>query len=170
MASGIANSDRAPSLARLLGLPYMNVHTPLDEIGRQRMAAAVAELDPQGAVADLVDHLCSRFGEFRHAPVPIEVRVGSPIHRLGKAVVSHAAGTNGGYAVARAYFDHGVDTVLVIHFSASDTARLQTEYGGRKTLLVTGHLAGDSIGINPFIDALRKRGLEVTPTSGIVAP
>lgn len=170
VAAGIANADRAPSLARLLRLPYMNIHTPLDEIGRRRMAEAVAALAPDATVADLVSHLGARFGEFRNTPVPIEVRVGLPGRHLGRTVVSHAAGTNGGYAVAKAYFDHGVDTMVLIHFAAADSARLRAEFGDRKALVVTGHLASDSIGINPFIDALRERGLEVTPTSGIVAP
>jgi len=33
---------------------------------------------------------------------------------------------------------------------------------------VTGHIASDSIGINPYIDRLRQEGLEVTPISGII--
>src|SRR3989441_11090646 len=32
-----ANYDHVPSVARLLGIPFMNVHAPLDELGRRRM-------------------------------------------------------------------------------------------------------------------------------------
>ena len=34
----IANYDHAPSFARLIDMPYMNIHLALDEVGRQMMA------------------------------------------------------------------------------------------------------------------------------------
>ncbi len=162
------NYDHSPSIARLLDLPYMNIHTPLDEIGRRRMAEAVVNLDPQRTVADLIDRLYESFGEFRNAATRIEVRLGRGTNRIGRVVVSHGAGTNGGYPVAKAYFDHGVDTVIYIHCRPEDSRRLAGEYGDAKNLIVTGHIASDSIGINPYIDRLREEGLEVTPISGII--
>ncbi len=38
----MTNYDHDPSIARLLDMPYLNIHTPLDEIGRRRMADAAA--------------------------------------------------------------------------------------------------------------------------------
>ncbi len=164
------NYDRAPALARLLRMPYMNIHTPLDEIGRQRMAQAARELSPTDTVADLINHFRHKFGEFRHARTEIQCFVGSPENPLGRVFVSHGAGTNGGYAVAKAFFDHGVDTVVYIHCAPQDVRRLRAEYAGRgKNLVVTGHIASDSLGINPLIDALRQRGLEVHPMDVVPA-
>src|SRR3712207_6261677 len=37
MGGHSANADHVPSVARLLGMPLMNVHLPLDELGRQIM-------------------------------------------------------------------------------------------------------------------------------------
>jgi len=37
----ISNFDRTPSVARLLGMPFMNIHAPLGELGRRRMVEAV---------------------------------------------------------------------------------------------------------------------------------
>ena len=156
------NYLRLVALARRVGVAFMNIHTPLDEIGRQRLARAVGELPPQATVADLADHLRRRFGEFRHAQTPIACWVGQWNNRVGRAFVSHGAGTNGGYAVAQAFFDHGIDTVLYIHAQPGDVRRLRAEYVGRgKNLVVTGHIASDSVGINPFVRALRDQGLEV---------
>jgi len=158
------NYLRLPSLARALGLAYMNIHTPLDEIGRKRLVAAVAELPQGAAVGDLVAHLRSRFGEFRNARTEIMVVLGNSRNRAGKVAVIHGAGTNGGYPVAKALFDHGVDTVLYIHIRPHEAHRLAQEYGGKgKNLVVLGHIAGDSLGINPFVEALRARGLFVEP-------
>ena len=40
LARHSANYDHAPSFARLLNMPYLNIHNPLDEIGRKRMQDA----------------------------------------------------------------------------------------------------------------------------------
>lgn len=160
----IRNYDRLPALARTLGIAYMNIHTPLDEIGRVRMAEAAAELSPANTVADLIAHFRERFAEFRNALTEILCPVGDVHNPLGRVAVAHGAGTNGGYPVAKAYFDHGVDTVIYIHCQPQVARRLAQEYGGLgKNLVVTGHIASDCLGINPFVEALRERGLEVVP-------
>ncbi len=166
----MSNYDHDPSLARLLDMPYLNIHTPLDEVGRRRMATVAGEVGENATVGDLIAAFYDAFGEFRHAATRIEALVGSLDRRLGRVVVSHGAGTNGGYPVAKAYFDHGVDAVVYIHCRPDDAERLRAEYGTTKTLVVTGHIASDSIGINPYIERLRDEGLEVVPVSGILAP
>jgi len=166
--ASMQNYDHVPSVARLLGIAYLNVHTPLDEIGRQRLASVVETLDPEKTAQDAADALRQTFGEFRTAQTQIEIAVGKASNRLGRVVMSHGAGTNGGYAVAKAYFDHGVDTVLYIHCRPDDSERLRDEYGDSKTLIVTGHIASDSVGINPYVERLREEGLEVTTFSGIL--
>lgn len=157
------NYLRLPAFAQALGVAYMNIHTPLDEIGRKRLVQAVAEIPGKAAVGELVEHLRSRFGEFRNAQTEIEVVVGNSQNPVGKVAVIHGAGTNGGYPVAKVLFDHGVDTVIYIHIRPHEAHRLAQEYGGKgKNLVVTGHIASDSLGINPWLAELRRRGLAVT--------
>ena len=165
----INNYDHAPSLARLIDMPYMNIHLALDEIGRQMMHESVDKLTADSSVSDLVEQFKSDMGEFRNAKTDIDIRVGSPSNKIGKVVVAHACGTNGGYGVAKAYYDHGVDTVIYIHCIGPESRKLKEEFESQgKNLIITGHISSDSLGINPFIDALRERGLEVTPVSGII--
>ncbi len=167
--NGMRNYDRAPAVARMLGIAYLNIHTPLDEIGRARMADCVGELSPSATVEDLICHLEGRFGEFRNALTDIEPVVGDRRNAIGRAVVAHGAGTNGGHAVAKAYFEQGVQTVIYIHCRPQDARRLAQEYAGKKVnLVVTGHIASDSVGINPFVDELRRRGMDVTASLGVV--
>lgn len=168
VTASMSNYDHEPSVARLLDLPYLNIHTPLDEIGRRRLQAAADELDSEDTVSTLITHLSTRFGEFAHADTEIELRVGVPSNPMGRVVMSHGAGTNGGYPVAKAYFDHGVDTLIYIHCRPADSQRLREEYGDAKNLIVTGHIVSDSIGINPYIERLRNEGIDVTPISGIL--
>lgn len=161
------NYDHAPSFARLLDMPYLNIHNPLDEIGRRIMQEAVdSHTGPDSTVSGVVDALYS-LPEFRNAPTKIEIRLGQPGNRAGKSVVVHGAGTNGGAAMARLYFLHGVDTVIYIHLARGDLLRLQEEFPKGKNLIVSGHIASDAVGINPFIKNLESKGITVIRVSGL---
>ena len=108
--------------------------------------------------------------EFKAAKTRIVLRMGKTDHPLGKWAVHHGAGTNGGVPVARAAFDHGIDTVFYIHIDAGALRRLWELFGreGSKNLVVTGHLSSDSIGINTLVREIRARGVQVDTYSGIV--
>lgn len=162
-----ANYDHAPSFARLLGIPYLNIHNPLDEIGRRRMQEAVdANTNADSTVADVVAAL-STIPEIKDAPTKIAVRLGSLTNKAGKTVVVHGAGTNGGSALARLYFQHGTDTVIYIHCAPAEVAKLRQEFPTGKNLVISGHIASDVAGINPFIEKLESMGLTVTRVSGL---
>lgn len=165
----MTNYDHIPSVARLIDMPFMNIHTPLDEIGRSRMATVAGGVAPEVTVADLIAALQGELTEFGNAETEIDIRIGCSTNPIGKAVVSHGAGTNGGYPVAKAYFEHGVDTVIYIHCAPADSDKLRGEFEVQgKNLIVTGHIVSDSIGVNPFIDELESRGLEVRRVSGVI--
>jgi hypothetical protein len=164
------NYDHLPSVARMIGIGLMCIHNPCDEIGRRVMDEALrARLPPRPRVRDAVEALES-IPEFRAAKTRIVVRMGNAEHLLGKWAVHHGAGTNGGVPVARAAFDHGIDTVFYIHIDAGALRRLREVYGreGPKNLVVTGHLASDSIGINLLVRELRAQGLQIDTYSGII--
>ena len=155
------NYDHSVSVARLLKMPYMNIHAPLDEIGRQRMTKQVklaTDKNPNAAVGDIVKSL-QTLSEFKNAQTAIKIRLGKPSNEAGKVVVSHAAGTNGGYEVAKTFFRHGVGTLIYIHISSADLEHLKTD--GFQNLIVTGHISSDSVGINPFLAELEKKGVSV---------
>lgn len=160
----VANHDHVPSFARLLGVPFLNVHQPCDEVGRRVLAETIARrVRPDDPVSAVIDALMT-LPELQDAPTRPEVRVGSPQNRTGRVLVGHGAGTNGGYEVARAAFDHGVGTALYIHVDVAVARQLAAEGGGN--LVVSGHIASDMVGINPFITALEERGVHVTRASG----
>jgi putative NIF3 family GTP cyclohydrolase 1 type 2 len=167
-ATSTDNYDRAPSVARLLGMPFLNIHNPWDEMGRRRMQEVVDHhlaAHPE-ATAGAIAAALGAMPEFSAASTSIEVRAGSAEAPAGRTVVSHGAYTNGGYAVASAYFRYGAGTVICIHFPVDDAGRIRTERLGN--LIVSGHTASDSIGITPYIAELRHRGIEVTAISGVL--
>lgn len=154
------NYDHAVGMAKLLKMPYMNIHTPLDKIGRRIMAEQInSRIEKNSTVDDVVSSL-KELPEFKNAVTEIKIRVGKAEDPAGKVVVSHGAGTNGGYEIAETYFKHGIGTVVYIHIGISDLEKLKAEQCGN--LIVIGHVASDSVGINPFIHEIEKRGIFVS--------
>jgi len=154
------NYSQIIDIAKLLKIPFMNIHTPLDEIGRSKMQQQIEnKLMKDSTVRDVVSAL-EELSEFKNAITKIKIRLGKAENPAGKVVVSHGAGTNGGYEIAKTYFKHGIGTVAYIHVSPADLTKLIADVKGN--LIVTGHIASDSVGINPLIEELEKRNIFVT--------
>ncbi len=154
------NYAHVVDVTKLLKMPYMNIHTPLDEVGRRIMSEQIhSRIKENSTVQDVVSAL-QELDEFKNAVTEIKIRLGKAENLAGKVVMSHGAGTNGGYEIAKTYFKHGVGTVVYIHISPVDLERLKAEAEGN--LVVTGHIASDSVGINPLIRELEKRNVSVT--------
>lgn len=166
VAAHAANLDHVPSFARLLDMPFLNIHNPLDELGRRWMQEVIAaQVTATSTVKDVVTALNS-LPEIAKAPTKVEVRLGCEDNPAGKVVVSHGAGTNGGYEVTRAYFEHGVSTLIYIHIGYDQLERLRRDFPN-KNLIISGHIASDLLGIWPYVERLREEGLEVVTVSGI---
>jgi len=166
------NYDHVPSIARLLEMPFLNVHLPLDEYGRRIMTTAVEDhlatiyLNREPLVRDVVDGLAT-IPELRDARTDIKIAVGDDSSPSGSVFVFHGAGTNGGFAAARAMWDAGVGTVVYIHIAPPDADQLRALHQAGKSVVVSGHISSDMIGINRYVTELEQRGLEVIRMSGL---
>ena len=159
------NYDQTPNVAKKLGLPLLTIHSPCDEIGRQMMVRKTKDLSKDDSVSKLVSRI-NDFPEFKKAETKIQIRIGSPKNKIGRVSISHAAYTNGGFDVAKAYFQNGTDTLSYIHISEPDLARLTAEKLGRN-LLVLGHIASDWLGINRLLTELEKNDVEAVTTTDL---
>lgn len=165
------NYGRVVQAAQLLRLAFLNVHVPCDVITRRLIMERLAPFnDPKNraTVADVVAAL-QEFPEQRAAATEPQVRLGAPDRFAGRVAVAMGGYTSGGVDVLRAYFEAGVGTVLMMHCPEADLreAREQNLAGN---LVVTGHMASDSIGINFYLDELQRLGLKVIRAGGIVVP
>jgi putative NIF3 family GTP cyclohydrolase 1 type 2 len=158
------NYDQVPSVAKRLDLPLVTIHSPCDEIGRRMMVQAIKDLDEDDTVRQLVSKIAA-FPEYSKAETRVEVRLGFPNRKVGKIAISHACYTNGGYDVAKAYFQHGVGTLSYIHISEADLTRLASE--NFANLIVLGHIASDWLGINRLLRELEKNDIEPVATTDL---
>ena len=167
-ADHMSNYNRTVDTGRLIGVPFCNVHLACDILGRQAIVDLLGRrAHPEATVGEAASWF-DEFPEMEAALTRPEVWVGSPSSPLGSYRVAMAGGTNGGYPVFREYFHAGIDTVFAMHIAEGDLERLRDEAEPDDSLVVTGHMATDSIGINIVIRGLEQRGIEVTRTSGIV--
>jgi hypothetical protein len=166
-----ANYDRVVDAARQLEIPMMNIHLAADLIGRQYFIDFVGRVVKGGATTagGLVGQL-KTIPEMEASLVQPELWLGDAENPVGRWLVQMAAGTNGGAAVYRTYYDYAIDTILAMHIDERDLMELELLQRPGANLVITGHMPSDSIGMNRVIDALEKQGLEVIAGSGVIRP
>ncbi len=146
------------SYAEKVKMPLLNIHLPCDELMRQEILARLnsSRID---RVKDIVASV-EQIDEFKHTDTRVRVVYGNEDAKVSRYMLVVAAGTNGGYSVAKAYFENGYDTVIYLHISPEDLARIKAS-NLNGNLVILGHLAGDSLGMNRLADALTRKGIEV---------
>lgn len=169
-AGHAGNYDQAWSAARLMNMPFMGIHSPTDVLAERAVEAKLAERlgdNPRTTLQDIIDAL-NEMPEYQKTLSKPVVRVGSPKDYAGKPLVIMAGGTNGGVDVIKAYFDAGIGTTISMHMPEDVITAVKEQNIGN--IIVAGHMASDSIGLNIFITALEERGLEVIRMSGVIDP
>lgn len=149
------------SLAQELDMPLMNIHQPCDEIGRRILQSVVDRLGEDRLISELINGY-NELPEIKESGDSVELVCGDLNSKIGKGIVIHGAGTDGGYLVATALFNYGVNTVVYIHLTShqqGDRERLIEDNKGN--VIDTGHYPSDAIGINPLIQELERRELEI---------
>lgn len=168
IASHVGNYDRTASAAKLLDMPYMNIHLPADLLGEREIQTYLDTQfadEPKAKLKDVIQALKALpiYKEALAAPV---IRVGGENDYAGKLCVLFAGGTNGGADVYKAYFDAGVGTIIAMHVPEDVKKAVEEQNIGN--VIVAGHMASDSIGLNQIAARWREMGVEVVTTAGIL--
>ena len=144
--------------AEKLNMPLINIHLPCDELMRLTILSQLrsSKIEKVSDIKAAIEEI----PEFRNSATRVQIPHGDSFNKVSKYALVVAAGTNGGYHIAKAYFEHGISTVIFQHVNGEDLARLiENKVNGN--LVILGHLAGDSVGLNLFADVLEKEGIEV---------
>jgi hypothetical protein len=158
--------------ARMLQLPFMNIHNPFDEAGRRILQSKIDETaakTPHWKLKDVLA-LIEDLPEASYAKeaygINPRIFTGDPEAEASRVVFVHGALSAPHPAIIRFYWQNGFRTVVALHGEFEHLENLRKEREGN--LILTGHFLGDSIGMAPFIRAIRKRGLEVVCMGGII--
>lgn len=149
-----SNHARAVDAARLLGINYMCAHTPCDNAVAHFLTKLFARKKPR-TVGDVVDVLLE-IPEYRRSAeetVGPQIFVGSKERRAGRIYVDMTGGTEPSEDAYAKLAEAGVGTVVAMH--VSEKLRKSAEKG-HVNVVVAGHIASDTLGLNLILDELVK--------------
>ncbi len=161
-----SNYNQAVDAAKLLGIPLFNVHSPADNMVQDYLEVLFSEKVPY-RLSDITDTLLTE-PEFRSAARCNDgprIMVGSKDDRCGKVVFKMTGGTSGPKEMYQKLADAGVGTVVGMHFPESHYEEARK---ANVNLIISGHMASDSLGINLISDVWEREGIEVIPCSGLI--
>ncbi|TEB05942.1 NIF3 (NGG1p interacting factor 3) [Pelotomaculum schinkii] len=160
------NHNRAVDAARLLDIPLMCIHTPADNHVNTLLQNMMDEKQPE--TLDDVIKILKEIPEYAEAVqynAGPAIVLGNKKNRAGKIMVDMTGGTSGSEDAYAKLATAGVGTLIVMHIG--EKHRKEAEKNHIK-VIIAGHMASDSLGLNLVLDQLVRRGVEVVPCAGLL--
>ncbi len=160
-----ANHLRAVDAASLIGIPFMCLHTPADNMVATYLQRLFEEKKPH-RVSDLMDILRD-IPEYREAALNgagPEILIGSKTRTAGKVFVDMTGGTEGSKDIFESMAKSGINTIAAMHLSEEHRKEAEKNH---MNVVIAGHISSDNLGLNLMLDSLSKDSpLEITACSG----
>jgi len=159
------NHQRTIDMAKILGVNFMAVHTPADNMSARFVKNLIEAKNPEyvGEILDLLKTL-PEYKEAMKIGVGPKIFVGSPENKAGKiAVTEFTGGTEGSPKIYEKMAQAGIGTVIAMH--TSEEHRKEAELA-HINIVIAGHMSSDSLGMNLLMDELERQGIEIVPCSG----
>jgi putative NIF3 family GTP cyclohydrolase 1 type 2 len=163
-----ANHARPVDAARLLDIAFMCVHTPADNHVTSYLQKLINKQKPE-FISDLIT-LLKDVPEYKEASkrnAGPKVILGSEKNSAGKIIVDMTGGTEGSKDIFRELSKAGVSTIVGMHLSDDHIKKAQEVH---LNIIIAGHIASDTLGLNLLLDQLIKKGnkIEIISCSGFV--
>lgn len=161
-----ANHYRLVDAARLLDIPLMSMHTPADNNAGKFVQQHLDEAAPR-TLEDVVKAL-KEIPEYKQAAIMgigPKILVGKEKNRAGKIAVLMTGGTGGPAEDIEAMVNAGVGTIIEMHLT-DEKKKLAEEH--HLNVIIAGHMASDSIGMNLILDEFEKQGVDIIAFSGLI--
>lgn len=148
------NYNRAVESAKLMNINFMNIHTPADNMVHSYIMKIMDEKKP--ATLEEIIKVLLEEEEYKNAeqsgagPVIIS---GKPEYRAGKIYVDMTGGVEASKKIYKAMEQSGVSTIIGMHMSEE---HLEEAKKNNINVIMAGHMASDSIGINLILDEIEK--------------
>ncbi|OIP78025.1 MAG: NGG1p interacting factor NIF3 [Candidatus Portnoybacteria bacterium CG_4_8_14_3_um_filter_44_10] len=167
MVPSSANFDRSVHAAKLLELPLICLHTPLDNLVAKFLDQKIKKDQPE-TVGEVLESLkeVSEYKEASKYKAGPRIFVGHKEARAGKiALTEITGGTNGAKEMYEYVSKAGIGTIVGMHMREEWRKEAEAHH---VNVIICGDTQSDSIGINLFLDELEKRGIEIVPCSGLI--
>ena len=161
-----ANHYREIDAARLLKVNLMNTHTLTDNLVQKFLSNFLKKKGPD-TVGETVKCLLEipEYIEAKRRGTGPKITSGRPESRLGKFLVDMTGGTSPSDKIYQELSKAGVSTVIGMHMNDKGFTEAKGAY---LNVIIVGHMASDSLGMNLFLDELQKKGIKIIPCSGLI--
>jgi hypothetical protein len=161
------NHQRAVYIARLLKIPFMNIHTPADNFVTSYLQEKFDSEKPR-TLKDIIDILLE-IPEYKISAqngAPPKILIGGKNDRAGKVFVDMTGGTEGSKEILEKLSSAGVGTIVAMHMSDEHFKEIEKH---NMNLVIAGHISSDSLGLNLLLDTIRKKEkIDILPVSGFI--
>lgn len=149
------NHTRAADAARLLDIPLMCTHTPSDNMVATFLQKMFNEEQPYllSDVVDLVMEIPEYRNHARQSGQLPAILLGAKDRKAGKIFVDMTGGTSGNKKIYEKLAASGVNTIVGMHMGDDHRKEAQNHH---VNVVIAGHIASDTLGMNLLIDALQK--------------
>jgi putative NIF3 family GTP cyclohydrolase 1 type 2 len=147
-----ANHTRAVDAARLLGMPFVCLHTPTDNMVVTYLQRLFDTEQPR-TLSDIMDILrgIPEYGNaIRNGSGP-KIFLGSRNRRAGRIFVDMTGGTEGSKDIFSSLASAGINTIVAMHLSEEHRKEAENNH---LNLVVAGHISSDNLGVNLLLDKL----------------
>ncbi|MEF9425642.1 MAG: NGG1p interacting factor NIF3 [Candidatus Mariimomonas ferrooxydans] len=159
------NHSRAVDVARLLGIPFLCVHTPADNMVSSYLQSTFDKSRPD-IIEDILKIL-KEIPEYKEAArnnAGPKILIGSKERRAGKIFVDMTGGIEGSKDIFESLVNSGIGTIVAMHLSEAHRKEAEKRH---MNVVVAGHISSDNVGMNLLFDGVQKTGaLEVIACSG----
>jgi len=150
------NHTRPVDAARLLNIPFMNMHTPadnhvfrfLDNLFKRKATAPRLVGDVVKILEAIPEYQIA--GKFNTGP---RVILGNPKKPVGKILLEMTGGTEGSKDVFGKLYKAGVRTLVSMHLSEEHFKKVKD---ANLNVVIAGHISSDTLGLNLLLDNIEK--------------
>ncbi|MEA3398513.1 MAG: NGG1p interacting factor NIF3 [Patescibacteria group bacterium] len=162
-----ANHNRVVDFAKLLKLDLMCAHTTADNLGANFLVKLIARKRPE-----YIDDLLKMLEEIPEYKAAKKLKAGPQLftgykeNSCGKiAVTEFTGGTSGAKEIYEKMAQAGIGTIIGMHMHEEHRKEAEKYH---INVVIAGHMASDSLGMNLFLDVLEKKGIFIVPLSGLI--
>ena len=150
------NHTRPVDAARLLNMPYMNMHTPADNhvyryleaIFKQKSSLSLSLGDALKILNTIPEYQIA--SKFNTGP---QIISGNPKRLVGKILFEMTGGTEGSKDVFYKLYKAGVRTLISMHLSEEHFKKVKD---ANLNVIIAGHISSDTLGLNLLLDNIEK--------------
>ncbi|MBU3964226.1 Nif3-like dinuclear metal center hexameric protein [Patescibacteria group bacterium] len=161
------NSQRTVDAAKLLKSNLICLHTVCDNLAADFLKKIVESKKPEtvGELLDIIEKIPEYKLSIKNGIGP-KIFVGKKDSHCGRiAFTEITGGTEGSPKLYEKMAQAGVGTIVGMHVSEEHKREAESAH---INMVIAGHMASDSLGVNLFLDELEKKGIEIVPCSGLI--